>query len=152
MWHQCVVIIFPLQPSSSHPPIMPGPGLIAFSAVLGRRPQGSGDQTTSRVLMLTTRGVNRSSRSSTLFSLLKAWSVESACYFKTPLSTISLFHYKGVFVIKCSQIQIRSGDFPCCSARKITQPNLNPRTFYDQIHSDLSVPIVDSPLAGAFSE
>ena len=44
-------------------------------------------------------------------------------------------HYV-LFVIKCSEMEIRSGDVPCCLAGKITRPNFYLRIFYEaQLHS-----------------
>ena len=62
------------------------------------------------------------------------WRSFSSSGLPTSLKKIELclltLHCKLRF-IKCSEIEIRSGDFPYCSAGKITRPNFYIRTFYE---------------------
>jgi len=39
--------------------------------------------------------------------------------------------HSDLSIIKCTEIEIRPGDFPCCSAGKITQANFYLGTLYD---------------------
>ena len=42
-----------------------------------------------------------------------------------------LLYHSDLSVAKCTEMEIRPGDFPCCSAGKITRANFYFRTFCD---------------------